>query len=1153
MAKKAVALIYSCLLLFLSSQAQGPGASHASGMRLSDSLDELFRHPPEQAKPWVFWYWMQAAVTKEGIAADLQAMKETGIGGAYMMFIKGAANPPLINPPAEQLTPEWWQLVKFAMQEAKRLNLQLAMHVSDGFALAGGPWITPELSMQRIVWTKTYTGGKKQFNEVLPQPETREHYYKDIAVFAFPTMIKKAIADTSLVPVVTSSVAGAAPQFLAQKGAKQTFKSDSACWIQYEYKEPFTCRSIVIHANGNSYEAKRLLIKVSNDGKEFKVLEQMQPPRHGWEDNEADVTYAIPATTARYFRFIYDKEGSEPGAEDLDAAKWKPTLKISGIELSGEPVIHQYEGKSGLVWRVSERTTNAQVPDSLCVPLDRIINITNKMSPDGRLTWDVPAGEWTIIRIGHTSTGLTNATGGGGKGLECDKFNPDAVRLQFNKWFGEAINQAGPELAKEVLKIFHVDSWECGSQNWSPVFSSEFKKRRGYDCLPFLIAMTGVPVESADVSERFLYDVRQTIAELVKDNFYVTLKNLAHEKGCVFSAESVAPTMTSDGLLHYSQADLPMGEFWLRSPTHDKPNDMLDAISGAHIYGKPVVQAEAFTELRIMWDEHPGLLKTLADRNYALGINRLVYHVFMENPWMDRKPGMTLGGIGLFFQRDQTWWKPGRAWVEYAQRCQALLQMGKPVADIAVFTGEEIPRRAVLPDRLVSTLPGIFGDSVVQHEKKRLANIGTPLRTMPVGVTHSANMADPENWIDPLHGYAYDSFNPDVLLQATYHNGRVEFPGGASYKLLILPQPNPLSPSKTRMTAPVAAKIAQLVKAGATIIVNDAPQQSYSLTQFPESDKKVKQVGEEIWKQFPSRKKALDYGSKGRVIQGPYHESSFRSLGIEKDVEATDYSGKPVGGIAWTHRKGENFDIYFISNQQNEEREITIWLNGAGRLPEIWNPVTGDQQKADNFNIKNGRTQIPLQFAANGSLFIILRESTSLASVAKGKNRPNLVSVDTIRQVWTVTFDSTKGGPIQPVQFEQLKDWSANADNKIRYYSGTAAYTNVFDWRNAKMREKVWLDAGKVANLAAVYVNDKYCGVVWTAPYRVDITSAVHPGKNQLRIEVTNTWANRLIGDASLPEKERITWTNATAVPMKDKPLLPAGLLGPVTLSIERN
>lgn len=1130
---KSAAILLSCLMLFFTSPAQNVTGS---------SLDELFRHPPEQAKPWVFWYWMQAAVTKEGITADLQAMKEAGIGGAYMMFIKGAANPPLINPPAEQLTPEWWQLVKFAMQEAKRLNLQLAMHVSDGFALAGGPWITPELSMQRVVWTKTYTSGKKQFSALLPQPETREHYYKDIAVFAFPTMIKKAIADTSLIPVVTSSVAGAAPQFLAQKESKQTFKSDTTCWIQYEYKKPFTCRSIVIHASGTNYQAKRLLIKVSNDGKQFKVLERMQSPRHGWEDNEADVTYAIPATTARYFRFIYDKEGSEPGAEDLDAAKWKPVLKISGIELSGEPVIHQYEGKSGLVWRVSERTTSKQVPDSLCVPLNRIINITDKMTPDGRLTWDVPAGEWTIIRIGHTSTGLTNATGGGGKGLECDKFNPDAVRLQFNKWFGEAINQAGPELAKEVLKIFHVDSWECGSQNWSPVFREEFKKRRGYDCLPYLIAMTGVPIQSADISERFLYDVRQTIAELVKDKFYVTLKNLAHEKGCVFSAESVAPTMTSDGMLHYSEADLPMGEFWLRSPTHDKPNDMLDAISGAHIYGKPIVQAEAFTELRIAWDEHPGMLKTLADRNYALGINRLVYHVFMENPWMDRKPGMTLGGVGLFFQRDQTWWKPGRAWVEYAQRCQALLQSGKPVADVAVFTGEELPRRAVLPDRLVTTLPGIFGDSVVQHEKKRLANIGTPLRSMPEGVTHSANMADPGNWVDPLHGYAYNSFNPDVLLQATYHNGRVEFPGGAGYKLLVLPQPNPLCPSKGIMTPAVATKIAELVKAGATIIVNDEPQQSMSLQQFPEADKQVKEIGQKIWKKQPR--------IKGHVIQGPYHESSFRSLGIEKDVEATDSTGKPVGGIAWTHRKGENFDIYFISNQLNEERNITISLNGAGRWPEIWNPVTGDQQKADNFYVKNGRTQIPLQFAVNGSLFIILRESTTDASVAKGKNRPNLVPVSTINQVWTVTFDSTFGGPAQPVAFEQLKDWSANADKKVRYYSGTAAYTNTFDWKNTNTNEKVWLDAGKVANLAAVYVNDKYCGVVWTAPYRVDITGALHPGKNQLRIEVTNTWANRLTGDASLPEKERITWTTAT-LSMKDKPLLKAGLLGPVTLNVQ--
>jgi hypothetical protein len=1154
MKNKGVVIVISCLVCFFVFQAQNlPGSfieTNEPG-RLDTTLDELFRHPPQQARPWVFWYWMQAAASKEGITADLEAMKEAGIGGAYMMFIKGTANPPLVNPPAEQLSPAWWQLVKFAMQEAKRLNLQLAMHVSDGFALAGGPWITPEMSMQKLVWTKTYTTGNKQFNALLSQPETRENYYRDIAVLAFPTMIKNAISDTTLTPVVTSSAAGPAPQFLADIQNKQGFKSDSACWIQYAYDKPFTCRSILIRTSGNNYQSRRLQVQVSNDGKQFRPVTRMQSPRHGWQDNEADITYAIPATTARYFRFVYDKAGSEPGSEDLDAAKWKQSLKISGIILSGEPVIHQYEGKSGAVWRVSERTTATQLPDSLCVPLNRIIDITGKMTADGRLVWDVPPGNWTILRIGHTSTGQTNATGGGGKGLECDKFNVDAVKLQFDKWFGEAVRQAGPELAAEVLKVFHVDSWECGSQNWSPVFRAEFKKRRGYDCLPYIIAMTGVPVQSADVSERFLYDVRQTIVDLVKDNFFITLKNLAHEKGCTFSAESIAPTMTSDGLLHYSQADVPMGEFWLRSPTHDKPNDMFDAISGAHIYGKPVIQAEAFTELRMAWDEHPGMLKTLGDRNYAWGINRLVYHVFMHNPWMDRAPGMTLNGVGLYFQRNQTWWKPGKAWVEYATRCQALLQQGKPVVDVAVFTGEEIPRRSVLPDRLVNTLPGIFGDAVVQREKKRLANAGNPLRAIPDGIVHSANMADPENWIDPLQGYAYDSFNPDVLLQATVRNGRVELPGGASYKILVLPQPHPLSLQKKYMTPAIANKIAQLVKAGATIIVNDAPEKSLSLQQFPTADKQVKATAVDLWKKVPAKKLMQWKVGKGTVIQGPYYENSFAAVGLQKDVEAME-AGKQAADIAWTHRAGNGFDIYFISNQQNTARTIDISLRVNGRWPEIWDPVTGEQRKAKNFKFKNGNTVLPLQLAANESVFIVLREPATALNIVGGNNRPEPVTIDTIRDAWTVTFDSAKGGPAQPIVFNQLTDWSKDSNKAIRYYSGTAVYTTTFDYKGGNNKDAtIWLNTGRIANMGAVYVNGEFCGVAWTAPYQVNISKALRTGKNELCIAVTNTWANRLKGDLLLPEKERFTWTTAPLW-LKDKPLLPAGLLGPVTLKIER-
>jgi len=514
---------------------------------------------------------------------------------------------------------------------------------------------------------------------------------------------------------------------------------------------------------------------------------------------------------------------------------------------------------------------------------------------------------------------------------------------------------------------------------------------------------------------------------------------------------------------------------------------------------------------------------------------------------------MTLNGIGLYFQRDQTWWKPGAAWVEYAQRCQALLQYGKPVVDVAVFTGEEIPRRSILPDRLVSTLPGIFGDSVVQAEKKRLANDGNPLRIMPEGITHTANMADPEKWIDPLHGYAYDCFNPDVLLRATVRNGRVEFPGGASYKVLVLPQPHPMSPVAKRMTPAVIKKIAELVQAGATIIVNDAPDNSYSLEKGAAADKEVKAIAAAIWKKAPAGNFKQWKIGKGTVVQGPYTDSSFKPIGIERDMVAIDViSEKPRRDIAWTHRTGDGFDIYFISNQRNETCSTVVVLGIKDRLPEIWDPVTGEQTKPEMYKIRNGCTQVPLILPANGSVFVVFRKPTTDTTGSFTSMFGKTITIDSLHNAWTVTFDSTKGGPAQPVVFEKLKDWSTDNNNAIKYYSGSAVYTGMINYNNNKTSDtRVFIDAGKVANLASVYVNGISCGVIWTAPYRIDVTKAIHPGKNELRIEVTNTWFNRLKGDQLLPEKERITWTNAPFW-TKDKPLLPAGLLGPVTLVVEQ-
>jgi hypothetical protein len=1128
-----------------------------SGCRKQSSdLRSGFLNPPESAQPWVFWYWMYASVSREGITADLEAMKQAGIGGAYLMSIKGVTDPPLYEPPVEQLSPLWWEMVRHAMNEADRLGLKLAMHSSDGFALAGGPWITPELSMQKVVWKEIHIKGGRLFDDTLPKPQSYAGYYRDIAILGFPMTKGADISTVTVTPRITISRSCADARFLVKENNEKVFRSEESCWIQYEFDRSFTCRSIKIRTNGNNYQANRLIIKTSEDGDTFRTVGRLEPPRHGWQDSDADVTHVIPATTAKYFRFVYDKEGSEPGAEDLDAAKWKPVLKVCSIELSSAPRLHHYEGKTGAVWRISPRTTSGQVPDEICVPVDKIIDITKHMDSNGRLVWNVPEGRWTILRIGHTSTGHTNTTGGAGRGLECDKFNPEAVKLQFNNWFGEAVRVAGPELAGRVLRILHTDSWECGSQNWSPVFREEFSKRRGYDLLPYIPAMTGVPVQSADISERFLHDIRRTIAELVVDNFFGTMAELTHANGCIFSAECVAPTMTSDGMLHYKNADIPMGEFWFRSPTHDKPNDILDAISGAHIYGKPVIQAEAFTQLRMAWDEHPAMLKTVADRNYALGINGLVFHVFTHNPWLNRKPGMTLDGVGLYFQRDQTWWGSGRAWIDYVQRCQVLLQYGRPVADIAVFTGEETPRRAVLPDRLVSSLPGIFDNEIIESEKQRLANKGVPLREIPDGVKHSANMADPEDWLDPLRGYKYDSFNRDALLRyARVRNGRIELPGGANYGLLVIPGKRNLSPNSDLMTAEVAVKLLELVKAGATIIINERPVRSPSLNNYPDCDEILNRVIDELWAGELSGAGNASSDSllmwrvgKGRVVKGPFYGSSFETLGIEPDFKATDLSGTCAGDIAWNHRTAPGADIYFISNQRNIKRTVNISLRVSGRLPEIYNPLTGETGCAKSWQIKNGRTELTVQLFPGGSVFIVLSKTVRGKSADKGKNWAEYSTVKSLNGVWQVKFDSNSGGPEDTIVFRELTDWSKHPDPGIRYYSGTATYLNAFNWSHTcNEQSRIWLDLGQVANIAEVSVNDIYCGVAWTYPYRVEITKAINTGKNILEIEVTNTWANRLAGDRKIPEYKKVTWTTAP-YRIKDEPLLESGLLGPVSL-----
>ncbi|MBN2167495.1 MAG: hypothetical protein JW717_14560 [Marinilabiliaceae bacterium] len=1138
------------LLIVLLTGCQHPG----------EHLDKLFQNPPESAKPWVFWYWMHAAVSKKGITADLEAMKEAGIGGAYLMPIKDVKNPPLYEPAAIQLSPNFWSMVKHAFKEADRLELKIAMHASDGFALAGGPWITPELSMQKVVWSKTFVNGDTIFNNYLPKPETIENYYEDIAVFAYPNPNNEQYESSFNRNVeTTTNNNNVNANFLANAPAKNTFKSKDSCWIQFSFDKPFTCRNITIYTTGTNYQAHRLIIEVSNDGQTFKYHTRLSCPRHGWQNNDANVTHAIPPVTSKYFRFIHSLKGTEPGAEDLDAAKWSPTLKINSIELKSEPLIHQFESKNGSVWRISPKTSSDQIDNSLCINPNKIIDLTDKLSKKGHLKWDIPNGNWTIIRIGHTSTGHTNYTGGGGLGLECDKYNTKAVQLQWDSWFGEAINQVGPKLAKKVLSTFHVDSWECGSQNWSPAFRNEFEKRRGYDIYKYMPVFAGIPIISKDSTERILADIRQTIIDLTNDIFYGTLAENCKKQGFQFTAEAIAPTMMSDGLQHYSKVTIPMGEFWLNSPTHDKPNDMLDAISGAHIYNKPIVQAESFTTVRMDWSEHPGMLKALGDRNFALGINRLVFHVFTHNPWMDKMPGMTLDGVGLYFQRDQTWWKPGKEWIKYIQRCQALLQQGDHVADIAVFIGEEVPRRSILPDRLVPVLPGLFDHKVLKRENKRLLNEGQPQNEKPAGVNHSANIADPTDWANALNGYKYDSFNKDAFIRlAKVENGKVSFGNNTQYSILIFPGVRRMNPNGTLMSAEIAEKLLQIINDGATVIMDFKPEKTISFQNAKNDSQRLKNVVDEIWS-CALETHNTKYGKilsrkvgKGKVIFSPYRAMNFEMIGVSPDVKVFDSSGSPTNGIAYTHRHAPSgYDIYFISNQLNENRNIEVSLRCSNKLPEFFDPVNGHIKPCSKWINSMGRTNIPLKMAPNQSIFIVLRKPTDESESYSEPEYSKEISRKPIKTPWAITFNSKYGGPKDPFISDTLFDWTKSNNNKIKYYSGTASYKTQFEIKEYNIvQHEIFLSLGNVNNIAEVFINGKQCGILWTSPMEINITDAARRGINQLEIKVTNTWANRLIGDHILPKEQQITFTTAP-YRLNEKPLLTSGLIGPVEIILK--
>ena len=1013
----------------------------------------------DTTKPWTFWYWMYGAVSEAGIKADLQGMKDVGLGGCYLMPIRGAAERPEYKGQADALSPNFWKLVDYSFQQADSLGLEMGIHICDGFALAGGPWIKPEEAMQKIVFCDTIVrGGHHHFQ--MQKPPHNDGYYEDIAVYAIPV--------GNLNEEVFAYRHGALQEKYSIKDKKKAtyssevtvndkgvFCADKPCWFQYEFDNPTLVFNVEVEPSGTNIQCQRLLVKASDDGETFRVLKQLTPPRQGWQNGGFNTTFSFPPTKVKYIRFEWTPEGTEPGAEDLDAAKWKPVLRLKDLRVGTLPAVDNWEGKAGYVWRIAPVTPEEDLGRKSHVYTSEMVRTT--MNGD-MVDLDLIGGTYRILRMGHTTTGHTNATAGGAKGLECDKFSRQAVEKQVDAWFGQFMQRPH----HEVVKYLHVDSWECGSQNWSRNFADEFQRRRGYDLIKVLPVMAGVPIINA---ETILRDVRQTINELINDVFCATVAQKAHASGVQLSSESVAPTMVSDGMEHYRVVDVPMGEYWLNSPTHDKPNDMLDAISGAHVYGKNIVQAEGFTEVRGVWDETPASIKPLLDRNFAWGMNRLFFHVNTHNPWLDKKPGMTLDGIGLFFQRDQTWYPEAKGFVDYITRCQKLLQKGKPVTDIAVFVGEEIPVRAFTPDKLVPMLPGLFGDARVASEQKRLANQGQPMIESPVGVKHAAGILDLKDWVNPLHGYQYDSMNKDALLNQNF-----------DYKALVIP-------SGMVISDPVWDRITQLREKGVLII--DRPYQ---------------------YKQLE---------------------------GIIPDANLPE-------GVAYTHRTGDDFDIYFLSNQTDQEQTFMPNFRHHRESSVLYNPLT------DEYMPYHGSVTLPpygSQFVCYGPV-----DDSHGGNASFPRRETVIPTAGNNSPLWDISFRESG----LKLNGQQLFDWSQHENEKIRYFSGHARYTTMWKLKKNQIPEKrTWLSFPNVKDIVHVWVNGKDCGIAWMAPYEVEITGTLKKGKNMIEVEVVNTWHNALRGaDQGKAPYEGI-WTNAKYRTSGNE-LLPAGLLAQPELQVER-
>ncbi|HEU6448037.1 MAG TPA: glycosyl hydrolase [Verrucomicrobiae bacterium] len=729
-----------------------------------------------------------------------------------------------------------------------------------------------------------------------------------------------------------------------------------------------------------------------------------------------------------------------------------------------------------------------------------VIDLSSKLGADGKLNWQVPTGTWQIFRFGYTvgdrayvSTASDNwqrAPGATHDSYAIDVYDAGAFNRYWNAVVAPLIRDAGP-LAGKTLKYLHTDSWEIENANWTPTLREEFLKRRGYDLVPWLPVIAGKIVNSRDESDRFLFDFRKTLGELTIDNHYKLFCDYAHQHGLEIHPESGGPhAVPIDAQRDLGWDDVPMSEFWAWSWEHRIGDEnrffVKQPASAAHTYGHRITQDEGFTTIGPNWQERLwNNLKPSFDKALCEGMNRLVWHAFVCSPDSTGIPGQQYFA-GTHLNPKVTWWNDSAPFFDYINRCQFLLQRGNFVADVLYYYGDHVPNFAQL--------------------KK-----SDPAKILP--------------------GYDYDVITEEALIErASVRDGKIVLPDGMSYRILVLPNHNVIS-------LPVLKKIRDLVAAGATI-VGPKPLKGETLKNYPACDAEITKLADELWN---------GKNLKGRVISNKGAREVLLDDGILPDCEFQSQSSD--GDFDYIHRTDGGAEIYFVANRSTNAAVANCIFRVAGKAPELWNPVTGERKFAAAYEEKNGRTIVPLDFNPCGSWFVIFREPAANHPATMKSNSPELKPIAEISGAWTVHFDPKWGGPAS-AQFNSLVDWTTQPESGIKFYSGTAIYEKTIDVPSSAIgnpRSKIFLDLGDVHELAEIHLNGIDLGIVWSPPFRVDVTGALKPGKNNLEISVVNFWPNRIIGDASLPSNQRFTRTNIRNL-QANTPLMSSGLLGPVSL-----